>query len=68
MAKPKQQTFNVMVALNLEVGFDIKAANLQDAVTQAEALKLSDIVDFHANGWEHNDSKTPVITGVFRCG
>jgi hypothetical protein len=65
--KSKQKTFNVMVKLDLSVGFDIKAASLLDAITQAEAFTVSDIVDFSANGWDHNDSEKPVITGVFQA-
>jgi hypothetical protein len=66
MAKQKQRSsFNVMVDLKLSVGIDIKAESLHDAITQAEAWSVSDIVDFSAQGWDHNDSEKPVVTGVF---
>jgi hypothetical protein len=65
MAKSKQKSFNVMVDLKLSVGIDIKAESLHDAITQAEAWSVSDIVDFNAQGWDHHDSEKPVVAGVF---
>jgi hypothetical protein len=62
--KLKQKTFNVMVRLNLDVGFEISAESLQAAIAKAEALTVSDIIDFKELGLDHNDSDK-TITGVF---
>jgi len=65
MVKLKKKSFTVLVDLKLNVGFEVAADSLQDAVIKASAMKMSDIVDFGANGWDHNDSDSPVVTGVF---
>jgi hypothetical protein len=65
MTKPKQQTFAVNFRISLDIGFEIKAESFQDAVTYAQGMTVSDIVDFTANGWDHNDSDKPILKGVF---
>lgn len=60
-----QDTYNVMIKLSLDIGLEIKAANLADALTKAQAWKINDIVNFQELGWDHNDSSME-ITGVFK--
>ena len=65
-SKTKQKTYNVSAKLVVDVGFEVTAENLQDAVVKAQALRTGDILDFKASGLDHNDSEEPVITGVFQ--
>ena len=62
--KTTQRSYSVNVELRLNISFNIGADNLAHAVTQAEALKVGDIVDFNASGWDHVDSAKPVILSV----
>lgn len=64
MTKPKQSTFYLQFKLKLDIGFEVKAASLEDALAQARDMKVADIVDFQANGWDHNDSEAPQLTGI----
>lgn len=65
MKKPKMGTFGVNVRLNVEIGFDVKAESLVAAIQQVQALTITDIVDFKANGWEHNSSEDPVVLSAW---
>jgi hypothetical protein len=64
--KETPKTFNVMANLKVQVSMDITANSLEEAVTQANALKINDFIDFKASGLDHNDSDTPDVYGVFR--
>lgn len=60
------KTFGVSIKLKLEIGFDVEAENFEEALAKVRAMKTGDIVDFEANGWDHNDSDEPVLTGIFQ--
>ncbi len=64
--KPTLGTYSVMAKLQVTVGRDIEATSLQDAVERANALKVSDFIDFTASGLDHNDSESPDVYGVFK--
>lgn len=66
--KAKTSTYNVQFKLNMTIAFDIEATSFNEAVTKAEAMKMSDIVDFGENGWDHCDSDEPVLQSVYKNG
>lgn len=64
--KETPKTFEVMANIKVQVGMTITANSLEEAVTQANALKITDFIDFNASGLAHNDSETPDVYSVFR--
>ena len=64
--KPTLSIYNVMAKLQVNVGMDIDAMSLQDAVEIANTLKVSDFIDFTASGLDHNESESPDVYGVFK--
>jgi len=63
--KSKQESYHVSFDLKLKIGLDIPASSMTEAVEKAQAMKVTDIVDFSANGWDHEDSDNPVLTAVW---
>lgn len=62
--KPNAKMFCIGMKLTLDIGLEISAESLSDAVTKAEAMKVHEMLDFHEQGWDHNDSSM-AVTGVF---
>ena len=62
--KTKQKTYCVSFDMQLNIGFEITAESMEAAVAKAQGMKVGDIVDFDANGWDHNDSELE-LNGVF---
>ena len=58
----KQNIYHVMAKLNLDVGVDIKAASLEDAVDVSKTLTISNFVTFEG---ELMDSSLS-IEGVYK--
>lgn len=65
MTKIKSKRFNVSVRLVIEIGVDVDADSIVEAAQKAATWKITDIVDFKKNGWDHSDSETPEVRGVF---
>jgi hypothetical protein len=53
-----QQAHMAFMTVTLELGVPLKAKTLEDALTEARALKATDIVDL--SGLDHNDSSVSV--------
>lgn len=65
MATKKLKTYGVSFKLTIEIGFNISAENMKEAVEKAEAMKVCDIIDFQKNGWDHNDSDVPQLKAIY---
>lgn len=62
----KMTVFTASIKLKLDVGVEIEANSLAEAVEKANALKVNEIVDFEAIGLEHMDSEKPDVHSVWR--
>ena len=58
----KQNIYHVMAKLNLDVGVDIKAASLEDAVDVSKTLTISNFVTFEGKLMDSSLS----IEGIFK--
>jgi len=57
-------TYNVSAKLKLDVGMEIQASSLEDAVAKSKELKIGDFLDL--SGLDHNDSDDPDVYSVWR--
>lgn len=62
--KSKKRSFTAYVRVNLEVGYDLTADNFEQALEQAKALKVEDVVEMHG---EHCDSEI-ALGGLYVSG
>jgi hypothetical protein len=61
LAKQKQRKFTAYMRVNVEVGYDIMALNIEEATEKAKKLDVTDVIDI--NG-EYCDSNI-FIRGVY---
>lgn len=54
------RSYSVSFRINLEVGVTITAPTMEEALTQAKAMKVDDLLDF--DGLEQNDSAIELVS------
>jgi SHS2 domain-containing protein len=61
----KTKRVNVTFRVNLDVGMEISASSLEEALEKARAMNVTDVIDF--TGLDHNDSSIQVV-GAWTLG
>lgn len=61
-----KQTYHISAKLTMDVGKEILATSLEDAVVKANELKIQDFINFGELGLDHNDSSDPDVYIVWR--
>lgn len=62
--KPLKSVYNISFRIVADLGKDIEASSLEDALEQARTYGVGDIIDL--SSVDHNDSEKPEITGLFQ--
>lgn len=63
--KKVTQTYNVTGKFELQVGVEVVASSMEEALEAAKKFKVSDFIDF--NGNDHQDSTNPEIISVWKA-
>ena len=62
--KTVRPKYNVTATLHLEVGLDVEAASLEEAVAKSKSLKESDFVTIHG---DYNEGSIEITSAWKNC-